>query len=225
MERYFGDEEFVYAARMKLGVGPTNDPPETVKVCVCGTAYQIGMDPFHAISCHTNHHQRTYCHTDIVDLLYTLLKTRYPLAAIQKEKEVGQTAPIQGPAIGIRADIVATIGPITYVIDVSTVDPGNTSSLSLNPSSASNQDAAAIQREKIKHRHYRRVVTPAALDPACVIPFVIETSGRLGPQAIAFLSTVCSSQKFLRSRFLNNVVMCVAKQNGKMLKATRNRFN
>ena len=225
VERYFGDEEFVYAARMKLGVGPTNDPPETVKVCVCGTAYQIGMDPFHAISCHTNHHQRTYCHTDIVDLLYTLLKTRYPLAAIQKEKEVGQTAPIQGPAIGIRADIVATIGPITYVIDVSTVDPGNTSSLSLNPSSASNQDAAAIQREKIKHRHYRRVVTPAALDPACVIPFVIETSGRLGPQAIAFLSTVCSSQKFLRSRFLNNVVMCVAKQNGKMLKATRNRFN
>lgn len=224
VERYFGDEEFVYAARMKLGVGPTNDPPETVKVCMCGAAYQIGSDPFHAISCRTNHHQRTYCHSDIVDLLYTLLKKRYPLAAVQKEQEVGRTAPELGPVQGIRADIVATIGPITYVIDVSTVDPGNASSLGLLPSSASNQDAAALQRERIKHRHYRRVATPAALNPASVIPFVIETSGRLGPQAIAFLSTVCSSQKFLRSRFLNNVVMCIAKQNGKMLKATRDRF-
>jgi hypothetical protein len=221
MARYFGEEEFVCAARMKLGVGPTNDHPDMIRVCRCGAAYRTGTDPFHAISCRQNNSQRTYCHTELVGLLYRLLKKRYPHAEVDKEKEVGRTAPVGGVDQGIRADIVAKIGPITYVIDVSTVDPGNASSLGLLPSSAGSQDAAGVQREKVKRRHYRRVVTPAAIPAAHMIPFVVETSGRLGPTAIAFLHTICHSQTYIRSKFLNNVVMILSTTNGKILKDTR----
>ena len=131
---------------------------------------------------------------------------------------------MDGQVHGIRADIVASIGAVTYVIDVSTIDPGNLSSLALNPSSAVQQDAASRSREAIKRRHYRKVVTPAPLSEASVIPFVLETTGRLGPSAIAFLHTICPTQTFLRTKFLNTCVMILARSNGKLLQATRERF-
>ena len=223
-ERYFSDGDFVCAARMKLGVGPAEEIPVPLRVCACGQSFAPDSDPFHAISCRLNSHHRTFCHTDVVRLLYDLLKTRYPLSVIQKEKEVGTTAPMDGQVHGIRADIVASIGAVTYVIDVSTIDPGNLSSLALNPSSAVQQDAASRSREAIKRRHYRKVVTPAPLSEASVIPFVLETTGRLGPSAIAFLHTICPTQTFLRTKFLNTCVMILARSNGKLLQATRERF-
>jgi Reverse transcriptase (RNA-dependent DNA polymerase) len=219
-ERYFGDAEFICAARMKLGVGPTNEPGNQLRVCACGKAFETRVDPFHAISCRLNHHARTYCHTDIVSLLYNLLKRRHPLSAIAKEKEVGHT--VEGQAV--RADIVVNIGPTTYVIDVSTVDPGNASSLGQAQSSATHQDSAALKRERTKRTYYRRVVTPARLEEAQVIPFVVETSGRLGPAAISFLFQLCVLSPFARTKFLNSVVMLVSRTNGKILKDTRDRF-
>ena len=225
MDRYFGEQTFICAARMRLGAGPSDEPPGAIRVCGCGLAYSAGTNPFHGISCRLNGNFRTFCHTEIIALLYALIRKQCPNAATGKEKEVGRMAVgPNGHAPAVRADIVAAIGPITYVIDVSTTDPCCRVSLDLNPSSADSVGAAAKERERTKRNHYRKVVTPLPIPDGNVVPFVIETTGRLGPGAMSFLLTVCPTQTFIRSRFLNAVVMIVSKYNGKCLLATRDRF-
>ena len=132
--------------------------------------------------------------------------------------------PADGIAHSVRADIVATVGPITYYIDVSTADPGCLKAMTGAPSSVTNGDAAAKAREASKRRHYGKVVAPAPLPAAAVIPFVIEMSGRLGPAAISFIFNICGTHTLIRSRFLDSIVMMCNRYNGKMLRATRDRF-
>ena len=223
-EKFFSSEDFRCAGRAKLGMGPSNDPPALIKVCACRRAYVSGEEPFHGVSCPLNQSLRTYCHTDILDLLYGLLKKRYPTADVSKEKVVGEMDPVDGIAHSVRADIVARVGPVTYIIDVSTADPGCRKAMAAVPSSVTQGDAAAKAREATKKAHYNKVTTPARLQAGAVIPFVIETTGRLGPAALSFIFSVCGTHTLLRSRFLDAVVMLCNRYNGKMLRATRDRF-
>jgi hypothetical protein len=223
-EKFFSSEDFRCAARAKLGVGPSNDPPQMIRVCACRRAYVSGEEPFHGISCFLNRGLRTRCHTEIVNLLFTLLKKRFPAGDIGKEKLVGETLPINGVAAGVYADIVARVGAVNYCIDVSTVDPGSRKAMAGAPSSASTCDAAAKAREASKRVHYNGVATPARLSAESVIPFVIETTGRLGPTALSFLFSICGTHTLLRSQFLNSVVLLLNRFNGAMLRATRDRF-
>ena len=224
VEKFFSSEEFRCAGRAKLGMGTSNDPLNMIKICACRRAYISGEEPFHGISCALNQSLRTFCHTDILDLLFTLLKKRFPAADIGKERIVGQMNPVDGIAHSVRADIVAKVGPITYYIDVSTADPGCRKAMSGAPSSVTNGDAAAKAREVTKRAHYGKVVAPARLPAEAIIPFVIETTGRLGPAAISFLFSICGTHTLLRSRFLDSIVMICNRYNGKMLRATRDRF-
>lgn len=223
-EKFFSSEDFRCAGRAKLGMGPSNDPPASIKVCACRRVYVTGEEPFHGVSCPLNQSLRTFCHTDILDLLYVLLKKRYPAADISKEKVVGEMDPVDGIAHSVRADIVARIGPVTHFIDVSSADPGCRKAMAAVPSSVTQGDAAAKAREATKKAHYSKVTTPARLPAGSVIPFVIETTGRLGPAAISFIFSICGTHTLLRSRFLDAVVMLCNRYNGKMLRATRDRF-
>ena len=223
-EKFFSSEDFRCAARAKLGVGPSSDPPNMIKVCACRRAYVAGEEPFHGISCFLNRGLRTRCHTEIVNLLFTLLKKIFPAGNIGKEKLIGATLPLNGVVAEVYADIVARIGAVTYCIDVSTVDPGCRKAMSGAPSSVTTCDAAAKTREARKRVHYNGVATPARLSAESVIPFVIETTGRLGPAALSFLFSVCGTHTLLRSQFLNSVVLLLNRFNGAMLRATRDRF-
>ena len=223
-EKFFSSEDFRCAARAKLGVGPSSDHPEMIKVCACRRAYVAGEEPFHGISCFLNRGLRTRCHTEIVNLLVTLLKKRFPAGNIGKEKLVGATLPLNGVVSEVYADIVARVGAVTYCIDVSTVDPGCRKAMAGAPSSVTTCDAAAKTREASKRVHYNRVATPARLSAESVIPFVIETTGRLGPAALSFLFSVCGTHTLLRSQFLNSIVLLLNRSNGSMLRATRDRF-
>jgi hypothetical protein len=224
VEKFFSSEDFRCAGRAKLGMGPSNDPLNAIRICACRRAYVSGEEPFHGISCFLNQSLRTFCHTDILDLLFTLLKKRFPAADIGKERIVGEMNPVDGIAPSVRADIVAKVGPLTYYIDVSTVDPGSRKAMSGAPSSVTNGDAAAKAREVSKRAHYAKVTAPARLPAEAVIPFVIETTGRLGPAAISFIFSICGTHTLLRSRFLDSTVMICNRYNGKMLRATRDRF-
>jgi hypothetical protein len=73
VEKFFSSEDFRCAARAKLGVGPSNDPPHCIKVCGCRRAYVFGEEPFHGVSCSLNQSLRTFCHSNAVDLLFALL--------------------------------------------------------------------------------------------------------------------------------------------------------
>ena len=58
-----------------------------------------------------------------------------------------------------------------------------------------------------------------------VIPFVIESTGRLGPAAFSFLNKICGTQTFKRSRFISEIALLCARYTGKMLVASRERFD
>ena len=73
---------------------------------------------------------------------------------------------------------------ITLWIDVSVVDPGCHHYIERYRSNEV-PDAAAKAMETTKRNHYSAVKDPLPLPPASIIPFVLETSGRLGPSALA----------------------------------------
>jgi hypothetical protein len=92
-----------------------------------------------------------------------------------------------GPA---RLDIRYSTGLRTYYIDVSVVHPAAAAYVL---AAADTDDAAASQRAQEKRLRYNDALASRGVDPASLVPFVLETSGRLGPDARAFIETVKDS--------------------------------
>jgi hypothetical protein len=90
----------------------------------------------------------------------------------------------------MRADLVIVLGTRTYTIDVSVTNPSSVSSLALH--SASTPDRAASVREDEKSQKYRHLPGMGVVGDKNFTPFVIETTGRLGPSALAFLNILSS---------------------------------
>jgi hypothetical protein len=154
-----------------------------------------------------------------------VLKQRYPPssgAVVLVEAEVGTRA--DGSVV--IADILVTVGLERFVIDVMVMDMGSPEYLrgasATNP--ACTQDAAAVAGEKKKMRTYRGVVHPARIPDADIVPFVLEATGRLGPQALTFLRRITGGRTALRTRFNRQVSRICAIYSGRMLKATRDRY-
>ena len=224
-DRYFAPEAYRLGLRALLGVGPSNEPDNTAKVCGCRKAYTAGDNKFHALSCFMNAPLRTCRHDEIVRGLTALLRQRHPVssgAIIQLEAEVGTKA----DGSSVTADIVVNVGAVRYVIDVMVMDMGATEYLggaaATNP--AVTQDAAAVEGEKKKRRVYGGVVNPARIPNADVIPFVLEATGRLGPRALSFLRELTAAHTALRTAFNRHVSKICALYSGRMLKATRDRY-
>jgi hypothetical protein len=63
--------------------------------------------------------------------------------------------------------------------------------------------------EKFKLRHYGRVRiindVPGHLNLNNFVPFVIESSGRLGPKALEFITLICGTETYKRSRFIKDI--------------------
>jgi hypothetical protein len=224
-DRYFAPEAYRLGLRALLGVGPSNEPDHTEKVCPCRTAYIAGDCKFHAHSCFMNAPMRTTRHDKVVNCLVPTIREVFPVstgAIVLQEAEVGTKA----DGSSVTADIVVTVGAVRYVIDVMVIDMGATKYLrgaaATNP--AVTQDAAAVEGEKKKRRHYGGVVHPARIPNAEVIPFVIEATGRLGPKALSFLREITAGHTALRTAFNRQVSRICALYSGKMLQATRDRY-
>ncbi len=236
-EVYFADGEYQACLRRHLGLGPSNAEP-AVRVCQCGEAYESEENKTHGTLCSINKGLRTKLHNQIVQTLCQLIRSMNPMAGaedIKMEQDVGQivTAGAQGGpehVTLVRADIVFKKGPTKFVIDAAVVNPAAKEFLRHPVDSHMHQDRAAVKTEIRKRKHYGRSSRdtgglPATIPAASVIPFVFESSGRLGPSALMFLNFICGTQTFRRSAFISDCAMICARYNGKMLVATRNRYN
>jgi hypothetical protein len=65
-------------ALARLGVGPTNDPLGTFRVCACHKSFDAAEDSLHALSCGPNKGPRNTRHDAIRDMLYQLIKKLHP---------------------------------------------------------------------------------------------------------------------------------------------------
>jgi hypothetical protein len=71
---YFSSNEFRCVARVKLGVGPTNEPPGFFRVCACNKSFDASVDSLHGLSCSLNKGSRNLRYDHIRDKLYQLIK-------------------------------------------------------------------------------------------------------------------------------------------------------
>jgi hypothetical protein len=108
---------------------------------------------------------------------------------------------------------------VEYAIDVAIVDPCS-AIYTRHPvtSSVFIPAAAATLHEAHKTRLYRDTVHAPHL-----VPFVLESTGRLGPTASAFLNRVTAAATFARSTFLTEVSFILARAIGKSTLQTRRR--
>ena len=219
-EGYFSADEF---RCVKLGLGPTNDPPGLIRVCACNRSFDAHEDSLHGLSCALNRGIRNTRHDSIRDKLYLLIKKLNPgiqQTHLSKEFEVGRTS----TDTTVRTDIKYLKGADTFYIDVAVVDPAASEYQKAPAFSHLTRDGAASKYERTKRQHYARVTTPSPLPERSIIPFVIEATGRLGPSALLFLHSLCGTQTFSRSKFLTDVNLICARTAGRMFKMTRDRF-
>jgi hypothetical protein len=108
------------------------------------------------------------------DILADFLRRVGGAHAVQVEADLGHA----------RLDIRFTSGLRTFLIDVSVVNPAAQAYVL---AAADSDEAAALQRAHEKRARYSDALAARGIDPRSLVPFVFETSGRLGPDARAFL--------------------------------------
>jgi hypothetical protein len=120
---------------------------------------------------------------------------------------------------GKRCDIWYRKAGTVYVIDVSVVEP--CSIAHLDKHSDRDEEAAAKVQEKVKQRHYEGCPILEEGGGAVLIPFVVESTGRMGPQARDFFDLVTKEQKLQGSLFLDKMSAALARATGRMICASR----
>lgn len=225
-DNYFPRKAYVALLRKHLGGGLTNDEQESDRLCQCG---QLNVKA-HSLSCSLNSDKRNMKHNSICELLHRFMKAVKPEDRIEREEEVGQiTTPNErgGPdkVIHVQADIVWQNGTDKLVVDVHVVNAEAKEYLKYPNCSYEKQDAAALAGEARKRRYYGKVTVPHRIPTATVIPFVVESTGRLGPSAFSFLNMLCGTQTYRRSKFLTELSLICARYSGFMLVASRDRLD
>jgi hypothetical protein len=222
---YFDPVEFRCAGRNTLGYGPVDAQPGQRRNCGgCQREYTLLTEPFHGMSCPGTKGFRTKRHNEIRDLLFRLIKKRYPLLTnvlLKLEDNVGSFA----DGHMIRADITWQIEAEKVIVDLVCIDVGCVQYIKPPTRSYLSSERAALHAEKVKRDHYAKVVVPTRLNSNSVIPFVVEASGRLGPAALGFVNRICGTQTYIKSAFLREISMITAKFRGRMLRTTRDQYH
>jgi hypothetical protein len=232
---YFPNQEFIMTLRHFFGLSGENNEPE-YRVCMCGMSYRSKENRYHGDLCEKNQGLRSTLHNLILELLYRLLWSLNPQAGvndIKQEQFVGDivlpTASGVNSVQPVRADIIFRTGGRKIVIDIGSVNAVGAEFLKYPVESHKNRDAAALVYEHRKRNYYGRVShfegVPATIAATDVVPFIVETTGRLGPSALLFLHSVCGTQTKKRSDFISACGLLCSRYLGKMSVATQIRFD
>ena len=197
--------------RAIMMIGPFNNHTGEVIPCLCGENYDVAL---HALICNNNAPDFTRPHTACRNALFSLIKSVLPNAKVEKEKVVGKRLlrseeGVAPKEIKVICDIRVQNVPMENIIDVMVVKPSCDHYCQdkpgwIVPRSCEVVNAAASIGEKYKISHYGklRIINdlPGRLNFNNFVPFIIESSGRLGPKALEFL--ICGTKTYKRSRFI-----------------------
>ena len=206
----FTPAEYNAILRLRLLLNPMADMPTHTRCVHCNNVLYSDA-PLHALECRKLNAARIWRHDRLRDNLAGALK----LCEHECRKEVT----LQG-TVGertIRADILT----LSEVIDVAIVDP--CAPCYLQQGSHTSYDVASDDRTVAKRAHWESVGGVANLE---FIPFVVESTGRLGKSAEEFtrpfLSTGAShSIKKTFKLFLRKIQFIIARWNGRLILQAR----
>ena len=184
---------------------------DLLKPCNCRASPSVRAHSTHREDCASNQYHYEGRHDTVITLLCTYLKTVHPDALIIRETPLNSTA--QPP----RMDIQLKRGARTINIDVTLTNPACVTNI--NRKTYIKTDAASDSRARYKTRKYRHHLDAMEQDdgPQDFVPFVIETTGRLGKDALRFLK---EHRNELNPRPLTNLLdsisACIAMYNSLM---------
>jgi hypothetical protein len=207
----------IFQAALQLRL--LSDFCNSVNAQVCQFCRPGGLAPaitstLHALSCGLTCGLRTLRHTTVSKELQALIRRIHRNVVIEDEPVV-----FENHDRIIRSDIRYYLDGAPVIIDVGIACP--TSHLSgvnaLN--SAYHECGAADSMELRKRQHVENLIGRG------FVPFVVESSGRLGRTASLFLSRLCADNRELRTSFLYNISTYIAQESGRMLKFLREKVD
>ena len=217
-DRFWPEESWRAALRNALHGPLTNGLGAPVTTCAAcstgGQATQIGGWPTHPTGCGQvgNFVGR---HNEVVDRIAETLKG-LGLPGLRVEKFI-LLPTLAGEAANIEMDIVLKTDNMVRHIDVAVVDPG--APKYVIGGSATSGGRAAVMRENSKIRKYAAAM-PGLDQATCFVPFVVETSGRLGKKAVEFLAFLKLPDD-VSKRLHRALVLILARQGGRSFAAFR----
>jgi hypothetical protein len=207
---------YVDALRRRLLCPPTPLQLVAAEVCcTCSTA--SSAHPTHLLDCPRNQwlfHRR--------HLVICRLLARY-IGKVCDDSLLVLEAPVEDGPNALRADIVATIGTRIYTLDVSLTNPACQSNIAHN--SHLTHDRSSVNRENQKWAKYGHLSGLERGGDRSFTPFVIESTGRLGPSAQTFINDITShTHSTIKSNFLSTLSACIALYNSMMLRCAKRRL-
>lgn len=196
------------ALRIRLLMPACHDPVISDSPLMCTTCNRESRNSnresrtpiyeYHSLRCHRYGHFRKVRHDGIRDACYNFLRSALIDCQIDKEVNLG---PSQDPSIApVIADLRVTHPDYsTFCVDVSVTDCNLSTLINVNESDLSSNvvkspGIACERRECDKKRKYANSCGDQILDS--FIPFVLDTTGRLGKCANSLVSL--SSPMMLR---------------------------
>jgi hypothetical protein len=187
------DREFMRCLRARLlmpmftnpgGRNPGGGGYGDIKVCRCNKTGPLAPDspPFHGLVCQKLEQWRTRRHMIVRDWLYNMLKHLLPATSLWKEKMLDF-----GGARQKQMDIVVEFGNKTYWVDVGITAPHTEDALRMDSHTFGGVSAELMENEKYKKI---AVLSNETVARSTLVPFIFETTGRLGKAAEAFLDAL-----------------------------------
>jgi hypothetical protein len=212
----FDEADFLEALRARMLYPLIPDGTRRVSCPFCSA--NLIEEPNHAVFCRRNHVIITERHDSVRDTLARFIKRVNPRADVTTE-------PVQLLIEGIRErrpDIYVTMeNGILYAIDVAIVDPAAQTHLRAGDlSSHVNAGGAARQAEISKAAVYR-----GGRYEATLVPFVLESTGRLGPKACEFVEKIGGTAAGRRGELIKDFNVILARATGRCGVRMRSKLN
>jgi len=175
--------EYRTALSLRLLLPARGTPEGTYLQCgVCGNADKVHDYRYHALNCIRTGDIRSQRHTAVKNALADMLVALFGRASVAVETPLGPNLR--------AADIILTVGNNIRVIDTCIINPtadryGGSSGAEPPPAGH-----AATMAEHRKRTAYAASLAARNLAPETLIPFAVETTGRLGPAATSFIESL-----------------------------------
>ena len=201
-ETHLSHQVYVAAMRSNL-LAPIRRGIRGEAVCRCRSedGVDIHIHPHHPSNCPLNGRERTYRHSEVCRLLVKLLHKASPNTRVTLEpRDTGTRYP----------DIAVVEASETYHIDVSIVETTSRRAITSTVSSATTKGAAASFMERNKTSTYANTEWPDT------VPFVLESTGRMGKRAEGLLEHITRDSPPLLNWFKGELSLLLARSEGRM---------
>lgn len=228
---YFPNADFVSMLRMMFFAPILNPAGCAIKRCAgceaVSAANNPGAEPepvditqwyTHPMGCKAAG-DFTVRHNAVRDLLYALFKKHLPREAEVLKEAVVQEASEENGTVKIQMDIVVRLEGTAHLIDIAIVDPGCPTYVAKGSNVRSL--CAADNREADKIAEFNARMQDLENGDNSFVPFVIESSGRLGNRASGFLMDIMEG-RLVAAQFRKAVPLLLARHSGRSLTKLRN---